>query len=309
VPLQSLREQIDAANEAQLAALYLLAPLRSEAADALAGDLRVRLAPHGVTAADVRELAAMTLALQRGSPAGTLDRVRATGKLRIATTGDYAPFSLERDGDLMGADIELARGLAAHLGVQPIFVRTSWPRLLDDLRFGRFDVAISGIGSTAERAALGAFSGAYQTGGKTLLARCDERERFDTPVELDQPGVRVIVNPGGTNERYVREHIDRAQIIVHPDNRGVFAEIAADRADVMVTDDVEAELQALRWPGQLCRTYPGTLTQGDKRILMARDAAMQAVVEAWLQQQIAAGEPARLLAQAMRDYVSTPPAR
>jgi hypothetical protein len=51
------------------------------------------------------------------------------------------------------------------------------------------------------------------------------------------------------------------------------------------------------------------LTQGDKRILMARDAAMQAVVEAWLQQQIAAGEPARLLAQAMRDYVSTPPAR
>ena len=88
--------------------------------------------------------------------------------------------------------------------------------------------------------------------------------------------MRVIVNPGGTNERYVREHVHQAQILVYPDNRGVFAEIAAGRADVMVTDDVEAELQARRRPGQLCRTYPGTLTRGEKRILMARDPALQA---------------------------------
>jgi cyclohexadienyl dehydratase len=229
--------------------------------------------------------------------------------LRIATTGDYAPFSLERDGQLTGADIQMASALASHLGVEPRFVRTSWPRLPDDLRDGRFDVAISGIALTPERAALGLYSAPYQAGGKTMIARCSERTRFDTPDELDQPGVRVIVNPGGTNERYVREHVSRAQVIVHPDNRGVFAEIAAGRADVMVTDDVEAELQARRWRGQLCRTYPGTLTQGDKRILMARDPALQSAVDAWLQSQIAAGEPRRMLEQAMQDYVDSPAAR
>ena len=181
--------------------------------------------------------------------------------------------------------------------------------MLDDLREGRFDVAISGIAFTPERAAIGLYSGPYQVGGKTLIARCSERTRFDTPDELDQPGVRVIVNPGGTNERYVREHVSRAQVIVHPDNRGVFAEIAAGRADVMVTDDVEAELQSRRWQGQLCRTYPGTLTQGDKRILMARDPALQSAVDAWLQSQIAAGVPQRLLEQAMHDYVNAPAAR
>jgi cyclohexadienyl dehydratase len=233
-----------------------------------------------------------------------LQRVRATQVLRVATTGDYAPFSLDANGQLSGADIELARDLAAHLGVEPVFVRTSWPGLIGDLRDGRFDVALSGIGYTEERAALGLYSAAYHDGGKTLLARCEDRERFDTPAELDRPNVRVIVNPGGTNERYVRENVRLAQVLVFPDNRGVFAEIAAGRADVMVTDDVEAELQARHRPGQLCRTYSGTLTRGDKRILMARDAALQAAVDEWLARAIAAGKPAHELERAMRAYVS-----
>jgi len=91
---------------------------------------------------------------------------------------------------------------------------------------------------------------------------------------------------------------------VHPDNRGVFAEIAAGRADVMVTDDIEAELQARRRPGQLCRTYPGTLTRGEKRILMARDPALQMIVDDWLARAIAASEPAREIERAMQAYVS-----
>ncbi|MDH4312779.1 MAG: transporter substrate-binding domain-containing protein, partial [Gammaproteobacteria bacterium] len=264
---------------------------------------------HGLTADDAIALLAALRNVVRIAGGPVLDRVQASHVLRVATTGDYAPFSLETHGRLSGADIALARGLAAHLGAEPVFVRTSWPGLANDLRAGRFDVALSGIGYTEERAALGLYSAAYHEGGKTLLARCADRERFDTPAGLDRPGVRVIVNPGGTNERYVREHVHRAQIVVHPDNRGVFAEIAAGRADVMVTDDVEAELQARRRPGELCRTYPGTLTRSEKRILMARDPALQAVVNGWLAEAIAAGESTRELELAMQAYVAGAEAR
>ena len=88
-----------------------------------------------------------------------LDRVRATHVLRVATTGDYAPFSLDAHGHLSGADIELARDLAAHLGAEPVFVRTSWPGLADDLRDGRFDVALSGIGYTDGACGAGSLLG------------------------------------------------------------------------------------------------------------------------------------------------------
>jgi cyclohexadienyl dehydratase len=302
--LQAVRERIDAANEDEFAALYLLVPLRDDEAAAVMEQLQATVRRHGFPAVDTVALLTALRKVVRVAGAPVLDRVRATRVLRVATTGDYAPFSLEAHGHLSGADIELARDLAAHLDTETVFVRTSWPGLADDLRNGRFDVALSGISYTEERAALGLYSAGYHAGGKTLIARCADRERFDTPAELDRPGVRVIVNPGGTNERYVREHVHQAQILVHPDNRGVFAEIASGRADVMVTDDVEAELQARRRPGQLCRTYPGTLTRGEKRILMARDPALQVVVDEWLAREIAAGEPARELERAMQTYVS-----
>jgi len=302
--LQAVRERIDATNEAQFAALYLLTPLRDDAAAAVMEQLQTTVRHHDLQAGDAVALLTALRNIVRVAGGSVLDRVRATHVLRVATTGDYAPFSLDTNGRLSGADIELARELAAHLGVDPVFVRTSWPGLANDLRAGRFDVALGGIGYTEERAALGLYSVSYHEGGKTLLARCADRERFDTPAELDRPNVRVIVNPGGTNERYVREHVHQAQILVHPDNRGVFAEIAAGRADVMVTDDVEAELQARRRPGQLCRTYSGTLTRGEKRILMTRDAALQAIVDEWLASAIAAGEPMRELERAMQAYVS-----
>jgi cyclohexadienyl dehydratase len=283
--------------------LYLLTPLRADTAAAVMEQMQATARRHGLAADEATAVMTALRQVVRVEGGPVLDRVRATRVLRVATTGDYAPFSLEANGSLSGADIELARDLATHLGVEPVFVRTSWPGLADDLRAGRFDVALSGIGYTEERAALGLYSAAYHYGGKTLIARCVDRERFGTPAELDRPGVRVIVNPGGTNERYVREHVHQARIIVHPDNRGVFAEIAAGRADVMVTDDVEVELQARRRPGQLCRTYPGTLTRGEKRILMARDPALQRVVDEWLAAAIAAGGPAREIERAMQAYV------
>jgi cyclohexadienyl dehydratase len=302
--LQAVRERIDATNEQQFSALYLLTPLRDDTAAVVMEQMQAAIRRHDLPADEAMAVMTALRHVVRAAGGPVLDRVRATQVLRVATTGDYAPFSLDANGRLSGADIELARDLAAHFSAEPAFVRTSWPGLVNDLRDGRFDVALSGIGYTKERAALGLYSAAYHFGGKTLIARCVDSERFDTPAELDRPGVRVIVNPGGTNERFVREHVHQAQILVHPDNRGVFAEIAAGRADVMVTDDVEAELQARRRPGQLCRTYPGTLTRGEKRILMSRDPALQAAVDEWLAKAIAAGEPARELERAMQAYVS-----
>jgi cyclohexadienyl dehydratase len=307
--LPQVRERIDATNRRQLAALQLLAPLRDDARAALAASLSATAPRHGLPATDVERLAATAAAVVRSPPGAVLEQALAAGMLRIGTTGDYAPFSLADDAGLAGADIEMGRALARHLGVEPVFVRTSWPTLRDDLRDGRFDVALSGISYTADRAEVGLFSAPYHEGGKTLLARCSDRARFGTPAGLDVPGVRVIVNPGGTNERYVREHVRVAQVIVFPDNRAIAAELAAGRADVMVTDDVEAELQARRRPGVLCRTYPGTLTRGEKRILMQRDPALQAAVDAWLAAAIAGGLPSRELERAMGDYAGSDAAR
>jgi cyclohexadienyl dehydratase len=167
--------------------------------------------------------------------------------------------------------------------------------MLDDLRGGAFDLSLGGVSVTPAREAQASFSIPYSTGGKTILARCTDAAKFHGGLpSVDRPKVRVIVNPGGTNEQYVRSNVHHARIVVYPDNRAIFDEITAGRADVMITDDVEAELQARHHPG-LCRTFSGTLTHADKAILIPRDPDLVKAVNDWLAPTIAAGDPARLL--------------
>lgn len=91
--------------------------------------------------------------------------------LRVGTTGDHPPFSeATAEGD-RGIDVDLARAIGRRLRRPVVFVRTSWPTLLEDLGKGRFDFAMSGITVTKARAEHARFSRPYYRGAK--------REPFD----------------------------------------------------------------------------------------------------------------------------------
>jgi cyclohexadienyl dehydratase len=212
-----------------------------------------------------------------------LIQIRETGKLRVGTTGDYAPFSLDRDGTFTGIDIDLARDLAASLEVELDFVKTSWPTLMEDLENGLYDVGMSGISRNTARQRVGFFTGSYHRGGKTPIARCDDAGELDSLEKIDRTDVRVIVNPGGTNHRFVTNNIKKAQVTVHADNRTIFDEIIRGRADVMITDAIEVTLKSNQHD-DLCTTMPGqTLTYLEKAYLMPQDIYLKEFVNTWLE--------------------------
>jgi ABC-type amino acid transport substrate-binding protein len=245
-------------------------------------------------------LAELTQALGalRITAAATLESLKRVGVLRVGTTGDYAPFSDDRGGELQGLDVELAHGLAKSWNVTVIFVRTSWSTLMNDLSRRRFDLAASGISITSERRRFADFSTPYYFDGKTPIARRENAARFSSLAEIDQPSVRVIVNPGGTNERFVREHVKRAMIVIHPDNRTIFEEIVARRADVMITDGIEVRLQERVHP-ELLGTMSTPFTRTGKAFLLPAHSELTAMIDAWLTAQLENGQFAEQLARAM----------
>lgn len=237
----------------------------------------------------------------------TLARIRAAGVLRVGTTGDYTPFSLKQpDGTYAGADIDMAHDLAAILGARIQFVPTVWVDLLDDFLAGKFDIAMGGVTINEARAARAFFSIPTFIDGKRPLCRIEDRERYTSIETINQPGVRVIANPGSANEAFARANFTRAQVMIHHDNASVFLELVAHRADVMVTDGLEADHQAALHPELCAAPVAAPFTRLEKAYMFARDEAMKAFIDAWLAARIASGAWQQALNRAMSAHHRLP---
>ncbi len=235
-----------------------------------------------------RELLHSLLQIRQLAPhkINVLANILHSGVLRVGTTGDYPPFSFidKASGKYSGIDIDLASNLASNLGVELQFINTSWPGLMADLAADKYDIGMSGISRTLLRQRTAFFSDAYSTGGKTPIARCDAVTKLNSLHKIDRSLVRVIVNPGGTNEKFVRKHIKNAQIIIYPDNTRIFAQIIDKHVDVMITDAIEVKLQQRLHP-ELCAAMPGELfTRAEKAYLMPQDIALKETVDTWLRE-------------------------
>lgn len=221
-----------------------------------------------------------------------LDRVKDGGELRVCMTGDYKPFSyLRSDGQFEGTDVDLAQSLAAALKVKPRFVKTSWPKLMDDFIGGACDIAMGGISISLERQMRAAFSAMTMADGKAPIARCSDVAKYGSLAAIDRPEVRAVVNPGGTNERFAKANFKQAQIRVYPDNVTIFDEIVAGRADIMVTDASETMLQHKLHPTLCTVPVDQPLQYSEKAFLLPRDdVPFKAFVDQWLHLAKASGE-------------------
>ena len=171
-----------------------------------------------------------------------LNRIREAGVLRVGTAGDYKPMSFldPETGTYWGFDTELAENLAASLGVEIEYVPTSWPTLTEDTLAGKFDLAICGITITEARKEQALMSEGYLQNGKTVLCRAEDAERYSSLEAVNRPEVRVMENPGGLNERFARENLPDAVLIIHDVNQEIPGLIASGEADVMITEVMEA---------------------------------------------------------------------
>lgn len=173
----------------------------------------------------------------------TISRIQQRGTILIGTTGDYRPLSFrEADGSYWGFGIEVADQIAKRLGVGIQFVPTSWPTLSADVQAEpqTFDLAIGGITITDARKQTMLMSDGYLANGKTILCRASEADHYQSLADIDKPDVRVMVNPGGLNEKFANQNLTHATIIVHQKNEEIPSLIAEGQADVMITEITEA---------------------------------------------------------------------
>lgn len=264
--------------------------LRPRAAACVLGTALLASLPGYSHAADATATAT-AFSSSTATASSRLATIVQRGSLRACTTGDYKPYSyLRPDGTFEGIDIDLTQSLARSLGVKVEFVHSSWSNLMKDF-LAQCDIAVGGVSTSLERQKLAFFTHPYMVDGKTPIARCTDVRKYQTIAEIDKSSVRVIVNPGGTNEKFARQFLPHAQLIVYPDNVTVFKQILAGKADLMVTDASETLLQQKLNPG-LCSIHPDQPFQyGEKAFMLPQgDVVWQQYVDQWLHLTRASGE-------------------
>ena len=130
--------------------------------------------------------------------------------------------------------------LAQLLGVEVEFVPTTWPTLIEDTLAGKFDMAMCGITITDARKEQALMSIGYLENGKTVLCRAEDADKYTSLEAINQKDVRVMENPGGLNEKFARENLPNATLIIHDVNEEIPGLVAAGEADVMITEILEA---------------------------------------------------------------------
>jgi cyclohexadienyl dehydratase len=230
--------------------------------------------------------ALLTVSAHAQQPAPSrLDDIIKRGTLRVGMTGDYRPFTYldKATSKFTGFDVDMAEALGKALGVKVEFVHTAWPQLMKDFEADNFDIAMGGVSITLDRQKKGLFSTPIMREGKTPIARCADKGKYETIADIDKPGTRVIVNPGGTNERFARANVKQAEVKLHNDNVTIFDEIAKGNADLMMTDSSETMYQQKLHPGVLCAVHPDKpFDFAEKAYWLQRDVALKAFVDQWL---------------------------
>jgi len=175
-------------------------------------------------------------------------RIQSRGELVVAVLGvDQPPFFEERDGHLVGLDIDLAKEIASKLGVKVRFNRDAktFDGVVDLLAHGQADIAVSKLSRTLPRAQEISFSTPYLSLKHALLLN---RVKF-AELAHGRPLPEVIRSYNGTlgvvadssYAQYAQMYFPNAQIHAYPTWDGVLKALNAGEVTAAYRDEFEVK--------------------------------------------------------------------
>jgi cystine transport system substrate-binding protein len=169
--------------------------------------------------------------------ADLLANAKARGTLRVAMEGTYPPFNFKdpRTGVLTGYDVDVAKILAAKLGLKPEFVSTEWSAILAGLGAGKYDVIISQVAVNPKREEAFDFSAPYTYSSPQLVVRKSDETKYASFADLK--GRKVGAGQGTVYEMQAKA---APGVIVksYPATPETLGDLAAGRIDAALNDSL-----------------------------------------------------------------------
>lgn len=158
--------------------------------------------------------------------ARTLAQIRASGILRVATTGDMPPFTLAQQGRYSGFEPELLEALAADLGVRVLYETARGDQFTRLLQEDRVDVAAGAQAITSTREHKVDFTAPTLCAGVSVASLNPALQRH-----TDLEGKTIAVGAGSVMQAYVQKLPFEKKVNVYPTTNDVVYAVISRAAD------------------------------------------------------------------------------
>lgn len=218
-----------------------------------------------------------------------LSRIDARGTLRVGVAINAPWVMHDKNGELVGFSVDVARKLADDMGWKLELVTTSWPKLLLDLRTDRYDVVISGLSITPQRARLAHFTSAY---GEHEIGLVVNRAAYPNG---DVEGFaaakhRIGARAGTITLDAAKLAFPNAEIVAIDDEAVAIEDLRAGKLDALASESPGPKLLASVYPDELREPEGEPLSRSAHGMAVRRgEQGLADVLDAWIVQSKASG--------------------
>lgn len=183
-----------------------------------------------------------------------IEEVQDRGTLRVGL-GLFEPWSAcNADGELIGFEIDVAKKVAADMGVEIEFARTNWTYIISELIAEEFDVIISGMTTLPERNLKVNFTSTYNSSGVYLVANTEQTADLATLADFNSSDVTIATRRGASSVRFVESAFPDAMLLLFDTDNAVLQAVVDGDAHAAAafaatrTTWVEAHPETLHLP-------------------------------------------------------------
>jgi polar amino acid transport system substrate-binding protein len=186
-----------------------------------------------------------------GSSSSHLDQIAKRGTLRVGTAGDMPPLNMvDKAGNPMGLDVDLAKYIAATMGVELDIVTTPFSELLPALEAGEVDMVISGMTITPQRNMKFGFVGPYHITGKALLTKFKSMVATEDISKLNSEAFAYTALEGSTSAELVQTLMPKARLTTTKNYENAVDMVLSNKVDALVADYHACVLSLLKHPDE-----------------------------------------------------------
>ncbi len=143
---------------------------------------------------------------------GTLEQIKERGTLRVGLS-TFIPWAMrDKQGELIGFEVDVAKRVAKDAGVKVEFIPTAWDDIIPALLAGKFDVIIGGMSITPQRNLSVLFTTPYSHSGIQLAASKELAGDKLTIADYNKRSVTLAVRRGAVTVQTAKNYFPKAKL-------------------------------------------------------------------------------------------------